>query len=136
MSILSRIFGLFKTTPEATKPAPLPEGKLRLQLMCGDFASEAAAKTYCYDAKGDAPEQITREQPDAFIDTGFVEVAFGTAQDRLAEFLTPKQAQKIYAKMKGANTLIIITDDAFGGFPYALVSTAQVTYLGPIVVDV
>ncbi len=136
MSILSRFFDLFKTIPDPVSPRPLPDGKLRLHFLSGDFDNEAAAKSYCFDAEGDAPEQITFDQPSAFIDTGFVEVAFQNAHDRLIEFLPPKQVRKIQSKMKGANTLIIITEDAFGGFPYAMVSTKRLTYHNPIVVDV
>lgn len=91
---------------------------------------------YCFASDGDAPEQITLEQPEAFIDTGFVEVVYRNAAARLADFLPAAEVDYTTAKMKGANTLIIITEDAFGGFPYALVTTKTVHYIGPIVVDV
>ncbi|MFT5064870.1 MAG: hypothetical protein ACI9TA_000477 [Reinekea sp.] len=120
--------------PELT--SPLPEGKLRLHLFSGNFASLDDAMKYCFHAEGDAPEQITVEQPDAFIDTGFVEVVHRNIAPRLAEFLSPPDVDRTITKMKGASTLIIITEDAFGGFPYALVTTKNVFYLGPVVVDV
>lgn len=125
------------STPSLPELArPLPDGKLRLHLFSGDFETEDAAMKYCFHADGDAPEQITLEQPEAFIDTGFVEVVHKKIDARLSEFLDGGEADRMRAKMKGTNTLIIITEDAFGGFPYALVTTKTVYYLGPIVVDV
>lgn len=91
---------------------------------------------YCFHAPGEVPEQLTLDQPGAFIDTTYVEVNFGTAKARLDEFLTVEEAERTLAKMREANTLIIITEDAFGGFPYTLNHTPNLYYLGPYIVDI
>ena len=128
--------GFLGPVPAPQRPPALPDDKLRLHLLCGDFADHDAAMAYCFHAQGDAPEQITRDQPDAFIDTGFVEVVHRNISARLTEFLPAQDVDRTLAKLKGANTLIIITEDAFGGFPYRLTSNKTLFYIGPVVVDV
>lgn len=136
MSIWTRILAVFKAVPQPELPPALPDDKLRLHLFSADFENADAAMAYCFQSDGDTPEKITLEQPGAFIDTGFVEVAFKGAEKRLTEFLPTKDVDRVIAKMKGVNTLIIITEDAFGGFPYVLTTTKTVFYHGPFVVDV
>lgn len=136
MSVLQKLMLYFKRIPQPEMRHALPEGKLRLHLLCGDFDDADAAMTYCFRADGDKPEQITIDQPGAFIDTGFVEVVFRNAESRLTDFLSADEVAGILAKMHGTNTLIIITEDAFGGFPYVLGHTDTLSYLGPYVVDV
>lgn len=136
MSILSRLIAVFKPIPQPEMRSKLPEGKARIHLFSGDFPFVDDAMAYCFHAPGEVPEQITLDQPGAFIDTNFVEVDFGTAQTRLNEFLTPDEAERTFAKMRGANTLIIITEEAFGGFPYTLNHTPNLFYHGPYIVDV
>jgi hypothetical protein len=131
-----RLRTLFMVVPQSYPPPVLPDDKLRIHLLCGDFENANAAKAYCFASDGDAPEQITRDQPGAFIDTGFVEVVYNGAATRLADFLSAQDADRTLAKMKGTNTLVIITEDAFGGLPYVLISTEQLSYIGPFVVDV
>lgn len=136
MSVLRKFISYFKRIPEPELPHALPDNKLRLHLLCGDFIDHDAAIAYCFHTDGENPEQITIDQPGAFIDTGFVEVAFKNAQARLSDFLSPEDVSHTVSKMHGANTLIIITEDAFGGFPYVMGHTDTLTYLGPYVVDV
>lgn len=136
MSVVQKFINYFKSTPQPEQPAGLPEGKLRLHLLCGTFDSADAAMTYCFQANGDTPEQITIDQPGAFIDTGFVEVVFRNIEPRLLDFLPAQEVSRTIAKMNGANTLVIITEDAFGGFPYVLSHSETLYYLGPYVVDV
>lgn len=136
MTFWTRQRTLINGDPQPELPAALPDDKLRLHLMCGQFDSVDDAMTYCFHADGDTPEQLILDQPGAFIDTGFVEVVHQKIAARLFEFLPQKEVDRTIAKMKGTNTLIIITEDAFGGFPYALTSNKTVFYLGPCVVDV
>ena len=135
MSLFTLFKSLFTTRLTVTPPQALPDGKLRIHLLHGTFPNEQTARDYCYAAQGDLPEQITREQPDAFIDTGFVEVVYQAVSQRLLEFLPAQEAEQIVADMTGSNTLVIITEDAFAGLPYALVSNQTLSYLGPWVVD-
>lgn len=136
MSFFAKLKAIFRPIPQPELPAHLPHGKQRIHLMSGDFPDADAAMTYCFHAPGDVPEQITLDQPGAFIDTSFVEVVFTGAATRLNEFLTAEEADRTIAKMRGANTLIIITEEAFGGFPYVLTHTPNLFYLGPYIVDV
>ena len=136
MSILSNLFDLFRAPRRVAERAVLPLDKTRVQFLSGEFSSLRAAKRYCYYALGDAPEQITFEQEDAFIDTAFVEVVYEAAAARLSEFLTAADVDQIEAEMAGDNTLIILSEEAFGGFPYSLSDTPTVRYLGERVVDI
>jgi hypothetical protein len=136
MSILSRLLQVFRPIPQPDLPAELPQGQERIHLFSGNFDDVDAAMAYCFHAPGDTPEQITLDQPGAYIDTDFVEVVFNNATARLSEFLSSEEADRTRAKMRGANTLIIITEDAFGGFPYTLTHTPNLFYLGPYIVAV
>lgn len=135
MSLMSLLLGLIPSRPTKAPPKFLPDGKLRIHLLRGTFDSKQAAWDYCFAAEGDAPEQITVDQPDALIDTGFVEVIYQDITERLVEFLAPHEADGIVLNMMGSNTLVIITEDAFAGLPYELVSNQTLTYMGPQVVD-
>lgn len=136
MSFLSRLLAAFKPIPQPELPARLPAGKQRIHLLSGTFDDVDAAIAYCFHAPGDVPEQLTLDQPGAYIDTSFVEVDFGTAKERLKGMLSTDDVDTVYHKMRGANTLIIITEEAFGGFPYTLENTPNLFYLGPFIVDV
>ena len=131
MSILNRILQYFRATPQPQQPSVLPDGQLRIHLLCGDFDSSDAAYAYCFASAGDAPEQLTVDQPGAFIDTGFVEVVYQNPTARLTEFLSDSDAERIVHQMRGAKTLVIISEDAFGGFPYVLTSNDRLHYIGP-----
>ncbi len=136
MSVWSNIRKLIRGRPAPERPHGLPEGKERIHFLAGDFRNEAAARAYCYDAIGDAPEQLTFDQPGAFIDTMHVEVSFGTHHDRLTEFLDDETVAGLLDEIDGQNTLIIIAEPAFGGLPYTLSDTDILTYLGPQIVDI
>lgn len=136
MSILSRLLKALRPIPQPDLPAALPHGQQRIHLFSGNFDDVDAAMAYCFHAPGDVPEQITLDQPGAFMNTDFVEVVFHNAANRLAEFLSVEETDRTLHKMRGDNTLIIITEDAFGGFPYTLAHTPNLFYLGPYIVAV
>lgn len=115
---------------------PLPHNKTRVHFFAGHFGTKDAAKKYCFQSADNVPEELTRELPDAFIDTTFVEVVFRGHQERLAEFLDPSEQDKFLSKIGGKSTLILIAEPAFGGFPYALHDTSVLNYLGSTVVDI
>lgn len=135
MSVLSRLKRYLRAPATASLPPPPPAGQIRVHFLAGDFDTAAEAEAYCFDSEGDAPEQITRDQPGAFIDTIFVEPVFGDIRTRLETILPAKTAARLFAKAKGANTLIVITEEAFGGMAYALEDTDRLRYLGPVLVD-
>lgn len=136
MSVLSRLRKFLRGRPAPERPKALPHGKGRIHLLAGDFRDEDTARAYCYDAQGDLPEALTRDQPGAFIDTTHVEVSFGTHAERLSEFLDDDIVGHLLEEIDGQNTLIIIAEPAFGGLPYTLEDTDILTYLGPQVVDI
>jgi len=121
---------------EPTLPPPTGPGKMRIHLFSGDFASKDTAQHYCFYTENNRPEDLTRELPDAYIDTAHVEVQFNAARTRLEEFLLPADVARYIKQMDGANTLVIIAEPAFGDLAYALNDTTRLHYLGPLVVDV
>lgn len=121
---------------EPTLPPPTPQGTMRIHLFAGDFANKDAAWHYCFYNESARPEDLTRELPDAYIDTTHVETRFENYVERLAEFLQPADAARVTKQMNGANTLVIIAEPAFGGLAYALNNTSRLTYIGPLVVNV
>ena len=123
--------------PQPVPPDALPDGKMRLHLFGATFESQSKADRFCYEApQPDFPEQLTRELDGAFIDTAQVEVICGPIQPRLLEFLDHENADDIMLRLGADNSLIIITELAFGGMPYTLDDTETLTYLGAILVDV
>lgn len=119
---------------EPQLPPPTAPGKMRIHLFSGVFESSAAAWHYCYSHGPDRPEELTRDLPDAYIDTSHVEVRFEDFGRRLDEFLLPADVAAVVHQMDGANTLVIIAEPAFGGLAYALNDTPRLRYLGPMVV--
>ncbi len=109
---------------------------MRIHLFAGDFASQGAAWHYCFYQEHNRPEDITRDLPNAYIDTSHVEARYGDFEARLEEFLLPGDVADVVSRMKGANTLVIIAEPAFGGIAYALNDTPRLRYLGPLVVNV
>ena len=136
MSILSRLLKALRPIPRPYLPAALSQRQQRIHLFFGDFDDVDAAMAYCFHAPRDVPEQITLDPPGAFINTDFVEVVFHNAANRLAEFLSVEEFDRTLHKMRGANTLINITEDAFGGFPYTLAHTPNLFNLGPYIMAV
>lgn len=122
------------------EPVPRPPvgpARMRLHLFSATFADAAHARAFCFaPPQADAPVQLTQELAGAFIDTAEVEVVSEPIRARLDEFLTPPEAKEVLLRMAGDNTLIIITENAFGGLPYDLDDTATLTYLGEQVVAV
>ncbi|MEY1556746.1 hypothetical protein AB3Y40_14025 [Yoonia sp. R2331] len=124
-------------TPAPKRARPTPDGQLRLHLFSADFDGPEEAHRFCFIAPGaDLPVDLTRELTGAFIDTDEVEMIHGDIPTRLIEFLSEQEADDIVLRMAGDNTLILITEHAFGGLPYELDDTDRLTYLGPQLVAV
>ena len=121
---------------EPQLPPETAPGKMRIHLFAGDFASQGAAWHYCFYQEHNRPEDITRDLPDAYIDTAHVEARYADFEARLDEFLLPGDVADVVKRMNGANTLVIIAEPAFGGIAYALNDTPRLRYLGPLVVNV
>ena len=128
------LFRRKKPTPQLGKP--LPHDKMRVHFFAGNFESKESARHYCFYSERNVPEDLTRELPDAFIDIAYVEVVFGGHRARLNEFFDADHTETYLRKMGQTNTLVMIAEPAFGGFPYALNDTSVLRYLGPEIVDV
>lgn len=134
--ILKGLFGLAEG-PGAEPAAPLAPGSLRLYLFCGSFESEAAARAYCLEAPNpDLPEPFTNDLPEAFIDTDFVDVSYGDArQSALKDYFHADLAEDLLEQQAGSNTLVIVVEEAFGGFPFRVHDTPSLTYMGRFETD-
>lgn len=121
---------------EPQLPPATSKGKMRIHLFAGQFATVEAAQHYCFYSENNRPEDLTRELPDAYIDTDHVEVCFDDHVARLASFLLPADAAAVSRKIGTDNTMVIIAEPAFGGLAYALYDTPRLRYLGPLVVSV
>jgi hypothetical protein len=135
MSIIANLRALFIGRPAPEEPTPLPPGKTRIHLLIGMFEDESAARRYCYSGGGNTPEQLTVEQPGAFIDTTHVEVSFGDHTELLTKYLGTSQKTGMFEKVNQANTLIVISEPAFAGMPYRLDHTKTLRYAGAFVVS-
>lgn len=109
---------------------------MRIHLFSGDFVNYESAWHYCFYTEANRPQDLTRDLPNAYIDTDFVEVRHGDYEDRLDEFLYNDDVADVIARMAGANTLVIIAEPAFSDLAYALNDTPRLRYIGPLVVDV
>lgn len=139
MSLWREIFDPAVEDPEAElRHDPVPEGLIRLHVFAGDFATEEAALAYCYDAPDPAhPEPITRDLPEATIDTTYVDVAYaGDVPQALTTFFRGDDLSDLRVRVGSANTLVVVSEHAFRGLPYALSDTPVLTYLGPWLVPV
>lgn len=110
----------------ATPPGPPHEHTNRVHVFYGTFGSELAATDYCLTPLGrNKPEPLTRDLPDAMIDTSEVEIVFGEARVLAAiPMLNPRP------DVGRADTIILIAEAAFGGLPYSLNDTPVLTYAG------
>jgi hypothetical protein len=133
---VKRLFGI-APAPEAEPAVPPPPGTLRLHLFHGTFETERAALAYCFDAPGpDQPEPFTNDLPEAFVDTDFVEVSYGDdRQSALTDYFHSDLAEDLLERQEGSNTLVIVVEEAFGGFPFRVHDTPRLTYMGPFDAD-
>ena len=136
MGILRKILSLLWPPAPATAPPP-QVGSDRLHLFSGHFRSEETAMSYCYDTPDDNhPEPLTRDLADAYIDTNFVEVAFGgRAQHALHLILPANEIDAMNDRRGEDNTLVMISEAAFGGLPYTLNDMPTLRYLGAFTIS-
>lgn len=136
MNLLREIFDVALVAEDDTH-APTPDGMIRLHLFAGSFDSEEALLRYCFDAPAtNAPEPFTRDLPEATIDMTYVVVGFEQGvDDTLADFFAMGEAAEIKLQMRGANSIVVLSEYAFGGTQYHLNDTPRLTYLGERFVD-
>lgn len=135
MNFLKGLIDILRVSPAsdpAQSAAPPHAPCNRFHLFCGTFPSELDATAHCLDAQGpNAPEPLTRDLPDAMIDTSMVEIIYGTRVDAAVQMLDPSGAANLTHRIGTANTLLLIPERAFGGLPYTLNDTPVLQYLGP-----
>jgi len=125
-SVLSPL--LRQTKPTRAKVAP--DNPNRVHLFYGSFASELEATDYCITPLGrNKPEPLTRDLPDATIDTTEVEIIFGASRIAAAvPMFSPNNG--LIGQIGAHNTVVIIAEAAFFGLPYTLNDTPVLTYAG------
>ena len=113
----------------APPPAANPD---RVHIFYGTFASELEATDYCLTPMGrNKPEPLTRDLPDAMINTSEVEIIFGTARIQGALPMLSPNPMGLLRDLGDHNAIIMIAEAAFGGLPYTLNDTPKLTYAGP-----
>ncbi|MFB1026180.1 MAG: hypothetical protein QMC33_12875 [Octadecabacter sp.] len=134
--MLSRaLFGIFRdhklTAAMDEKQFFDPSHANRVHVFHGTFVSELAATSYCFDAPSrNEPEPLTRDLPDAMIDTTEVEIIFGTARIGSAVPMLTQYTEDLFNEIGSDNTLVLIAEAAFGGLPYSLNDTPVLRYAG------
>ncbi|AKS47245.1 hypothetical protein SAMN05444287_3115 [Octadecabacter temperatus] len=103
----------------------------RLHVFHGNFASELEAVDYCITPMGrNKPEPLTRDLPDATIDTNEVEIVFGVELVGAAIPMLTQHPYGLFRQIGTSNTLILIAEAAFHGLPYTLNDTPKLRYAG------
>ena len=139
MTIWSELFSFEPPSDDTPDlPPPAPEGMVRLYLFSGSFADEAVLLDYCFDVhEVDGPTDLTRGQPGAYIDSSYVVTGFGAQiPETLADFFGEKQVEALRHKIGAHNSVILLSEYAFGGFPFSLNDTEELTYHGAFLVEV
>lgn len=116
-----------------TPQQPSRNNTNRVHVFHGTFPSEIEATDYCLTPLGrNQPEPLTRDLPDAMIDTAEVEIIFGPERIGAAiPMLTDKPDTLFHlVATQRSNTIILIAEAAFGGLPYTLNDTPVLRYAG------
>lgn len=103
----------------------------RLHVFHGTFASELEATDYCLQPMGrNKPEPLTRDLPDAVIDTNEVEIIFGGPRIGGVIPMLTNTPDGLFKMVGSDNTVILIAEAAFCGLPYKLNDTPKLRYAG------
>lgn len=126
---------LIRPTREKSDSAvPPPANPDRVHIFHGTFASELEATDYCLTPMGrNKPEPLTRDLPDAMIDTSEVEIIFGGPRIIGAVPMLSPNPDGLLRAIGTDNTVVMIAEAAFGGLPYTLNDTPKLRYAGPYV---
>ena len=110
----------------------IPEGMTRVHIFAGNFDTEEALLAYCFDSPSDdTPEPINVDLPGAFVDTTYVATGYANAVPVvLAEFFSPAEQERLRRQIGARNSIVVMSEYAFGGFPYELDDTPKLEYLG------
>lgn len=116
----------------AGPPVATPPGHVRLHLFAGTFDDDRALFAHTIAAPDDRhPQPFTDDLPEAFIDTDFVEIATGPRiGPTLATYLPPSLVAELRNRISPRNAVVLVLEEAMGGFPYRLHDTPRLEYLG------
>lgn len=129
--LLGNIRGRHHAEAMVDPQLPDPTHANRVHLFHGTFETELAATSYCLDTPGkNEPEPLTRDLPDAMIDTSEVEIIFGGARIAAAVPMLTHNPHELFNEIGADNTVILIAEAAFGGLPYTLNDTPVLRYAG------
>lgn len=131
-----RLVGLGPRAPEASLPAPPPDGLTRLHFFNG-ADSEARLLAYCFETpEPNTPEAFTNDLPEAFVDTDFLEVRHDADPVVALNDMRLSEADlKRLARQASGPGWVVAEEDAWGGFPFRLHDTPRLRYLGTALVD-
>lgn len=108
-----------------------PANANRLHVFHGSFASELEATDYCLKPMGrNKPEPLTRDLPDATIDTNEIEIVFGPKRIGVAIPMLTQHPDGLFHQVGTSNTLVLISEAAFYGLHYTLNDTPVLRYAG------
>lgn len=128
---LKSVFGVDTTRIYSDTAVPPVANANRVHLFHGTFASELEATDYCITPMGrNKPEPLTRDLPDAMIDTSEVEIIFGADRIGAAIPMLTNRPSDLVQHIGIDNTLILIAEAAFGELPYTLNDTPNLRYAG------
>jgi hypothetical protein len=126
------LLGIMRPKEKSDSAVPPPANPNRVHVFHGTFTSELDATSYCLDAPSrNEPEPLTRDLPDAMIDTSEVEIIFGAARIGSAVPMLTKRPEALLDQIRSDNTLVLIAEAAFAGLPYTLNDTPMLRYAGP-----
>ena len=130
--LLVPLLGVMGKKEKSDTAPPPPTQPDRVHIFHGTFASELAATDYCLTPLGrNQPEPLTRDLPDAMVDTAEVEIIFGAARISAAVPMLSPDPDGLLRQIGADNTVIMLSEAAFGGLPYTLNDTPKLRYAGP-----
>lgn len=95
--------------PKPKRAKVPPDNPNRVHLFYGSFASELEVTDYCITPMGrNKPEPLTRDLPDATIDTTEVEIIFGASRIEAAVSMFSTN-DGLIGQIGANNTVVIIT---------------------------
>lgn len=125
------LFGRIRSKAAPQTALPPNANPNRVHLFHGTFASELEATDYCLTPLGrNKPEPLNRDLPDAGVNTAEVEIIFGSARITAASPMFSPNPDGLLRDIGEDNTLIMISEAAFGGLPYTLNDTPTLRYAG------
>lgn len=136
MSIWSELFS-FEPPSDDTPDLPpeAPEGFVRVYLFSGRFETEDELGDYCFGDDSDSPTALTRALPGAYVDTSYLVAGHGTqVGETLLDFFSPEQVNALAVNIAPDNSVVIMSEFAFGGFPFSLNDTERLRFHGAFLI--